>query len=1055
MAIVGESVQFRTGTYAEYLKVSLKDPNSVYFCEDTQQLFVGEIEYTRTLGETADKAYPGDKGAVAYKHANTSSGNPHNVTKSDVGLSNVTNTKAVSVEASQGLTESEKLNARANIGAGTSNFDGNYSSLSGTPTLGSAASKDVATAGNASIDQVVKGNDTRLSDARPASDVSSWAKAASKPSYTASEVGLGNVGNYKAVSTVANQQLSDSEKAAARANIGAGTGSSSFSGAYADLSGTPALGTAASKDVAATGNASESQVVLGNDSRLTDARPASDVSSWAKAAKKPEYTKSEVGLSNVGNFKAVSTVASQGLTDTEKSNARANIGAGTGNSNFSGAYADLSGKPTLGSAAAKDVATSGNATAAQVVMGNDTRLTNARPASDVSGWAKAANKPSYTASEVGAIANTTTHLSGDIATIEKGAANGVATLDADGKVPSSQLPSYVDDVLEYSSLNKFPASGESGKIYVATDTNKTYRWSGTAYVEISPSIVVGTTTGTAFDGKVGNNHVNNKSNPHGVTAAQLGLGNVGNFKAVSTVASQGLTDAEKANARANIGAGTGSSNFSGSYADLSGTPTLGTAAAKNVPASGNAATTEVVLGSDTRLTNSRPASDVAAWAKAATKPTYAASEVGLGNVPNVTTNNQTPTFTVATARENIKSGETIATLFGKIMKFFADLKTVAFTGSYTDLSNKPTIPTNTNQLTNGAGFTTNTGTITGITMNGKSKGSSGEVDLGTVLTGGSQTSTSTADSGSNVYTFSDGSTITVKNGSKGSTGSAGTNGANGTSAAWFTGTAVTGTSTTATAFTVSGSKAGDMYLNTSTYNVYRAAAANSWIYVCNIKGATGANGTNGTNGTTPTIKAAAGSSIEAVGTPSVTAATSGTTTTFTFNNLKGATGATGPQGEKGATGATGPQGPSGTSVTVSKVSESAASGGSNVVTFSDGKTVTIKNGVNGTNGTNGTNGVTPTIKAAAGASVGAVGTPTVTATTSGTTTTFTFNNLKGATGATGPQGPQGEKGDTGATGPQGPKGADATVPVIPWSTWSTLTDTQRAAYGLVVVTDQP
>ncbi len=130
MANVGESVQFRTGTYAEYLKVSPKDPNSVYFCEDTQQLFVGAVEYTRTLGDTADKAYPGDKGAVAYKHASMTSGNPHNVTKSDVGLSNVVNTKAVSVEASQGLTETEKSNARTNIGLSTVLTGGSQTSTS-------------------------------------------------------------------------------------------------------------------------------------------------------------------------------------------------------------------------------------------------------------------------------------------------------------------------------------------------------------------------------------------------------------------------------------------------------------------------------------------------------------------------------------------------------------------------------------------------------------------------------------------------------------------------------------------------------------------------------------------------------------------------------------------------------------------------------------------------------------------------------------------------------------------------------------------------------------
>lgn len=147
--------------------------------------------------------------------------------------------------------------------------------------------------------------------------------------------------------------------------------------------------------------------------------------------------------------------------------------------------------------------------------------------------------------------------------------------------------------------------------------------------------------------------------------------------------------------------------------------------------------------------------------------------------------------------------------------------------------------------------------------------------------GGRQTTTSTADSGSNVYTFTDGSTITVKNGSKGSTGAAAT---------WFSGGVVTGTSTTAKTFTVSGSKAGDMYLNTETSNVYKATAANQWVYLCNIKGP---QGTPGNNGTTPTIKAAAGGNIGVVGTPSVTANTIGTTTTFTFNNLKGQKGDTG------------------------------------------------------------------------------------------------------------------------------------------------------------------
>lgn len=66
---------------------------------------------------------------------------------------------------------------------------------------------------------------------------------------------------------------------------------------------------------------------------------------------------------------------------------------------------------------------------------------------------------------------------------------GKADLE-DGKVPERQLPSYVDDVVEYDSLSAFPETGESGKIYVAKDTNSTYRWSGTEYIKISDRINV-------------------------------------------------------------------------------------------------------------------------------------------------------------------------------------------------------------------------------------------------------------------------------------------------------------------------------------------------------------------------------------------------------------------------------------------------------------------------------------------------------------------------------------------------------------------------------------
>lgn len=72
-----------------------------------------------------------------------------------------------------------------------------------------------------------------------------------------------------------------------------------------------------------------------------------------------------------------------------------------------------------------------------------------------------------------------------------------------GKIPAAQLPSYVDDVLEYEDMSSFPLSGETGKIYIARDTNKTYRWSGITYVEISESLALGETSSTAYAGNKG------------------------------------------------------------------------------------------------------------------------------------------------------------------------------------------------------------------------------------------------------------------------------------------------------------------------------------------------------------------------------------------------------------------------------------------------------------------------------------------------------------------------------------------------------------------------
>lgn len=117
----------------------------------------------------------------------------------------------------------------------------------------------------------------------------------------------------------------------------------------------------------------------------------------------------------------------------------------------------------------------------------DVGLGNVDNTSDAS---KPVSGPQATAIGLKADASaTTTALGTKEATANKGQANGYAGLDGGGKVPAAQLPAYVDDVLEYANLAAFPGTGSAGLIYVTLDTNKTYRWSGSVYTEISPSDV--------------------------------------------------------------------------------------------------------------------------------------------------------------------------------------------------------------------------------------------------------------------------------------------------------------------------------------------------------------------------------------------------------------------------------------------------------------------------------------------------------------------------------------------------------------------------------------
>lgn len=132
-----------------------------------------------------------------------------------------------------------------------------------------------------------------------------------------------------------------------------------------------------------------------------------------------------------------------------------------------------------------------------LVTTDDPRLSDARPASDVYDWAKQPEKPTYTLDELVMAGENQIPIRGQSGWV------GLTLLNENNKINSSLLPSYVDDVIEYETKNSFPSTGESGKIYVAKDTNKIYRWSGSSYVVISDTIALGETSSTAYAGDKG------------------------------------------------------------------------------------------------------------------------------------------------------------------------------------------------------------------------------------------------------------------------------------------------------------------------------------------------------------------------------------------------------------------------------------------------------------------------------------------------------------------------------------------------------------------------
>jgi hypothetical protein len=200
------------------------------------------------------------------------------------------------------------------------------------------------------------------------------------------------------------------------------------------------------------------------------------------------YTKASITVDAQGRI----TAASNGSADFATADARTAISVTDAGGDGSLAYNNTTGVITYTGPSASDVR-------AHFSAGTGITLTDGAIATTITQYTDAAARSAVSAtdaggegsfaynSSTGVFTYTGPSFSGLEVTSAKNQNNGYAGLDSSGKVAAAQLPSYVDDVEEYAAVVNFPATGETGKIYVATGVNKTYRWTGSVYVEISAS----------------------------------------------------------------------------------------------------------------------------------------------------------------------------------------------------------------------------------------------------------------------------------------------------------------------------------------------------------------------------------------------------------------------------------------------------------------------------------------------------------------------------------------------------------------------------------------
>ena len=607
--------------------------------------------------------------------------------KSDVGLGNVGNFKAVSTEASQGLSTTEKTNARNNIGAGTSNLalgDTATTAAAGnhTHTLSIATSEGTSSLTLAYDSKYVltAGGSTFIfkMPAGPSYPVTSVAGKTGAVTLDKSDVGLGNVGNFKAVSTVANQGLTSTEKSNARSNIGAGTSNL-------------ALGTTAS--TAAAGNHTHSEYATKTEAYATGL--GLEISTWpaSKAASD------------------ASTTFHNHLRDTDTACGRTENQIDTSTTIFVDPSISIIYFNTTNAQKIRYVMPSGDADFPNgkriTLVGNFytgekdaysdyaidpygySRLIVANPMAD------AGTSPTLTNfSSIADYADSSSVHVGRQYSMEfiywnkkwysKGYETTLAINEVSPEPIKASLPVTGGAVYAY-----LIACDYASKSYVGTNYSSSSHTHSTSIASSTGTSSLTLAYGSKYSLTAGGTSfvftmpagpsypvtsVAGKTGAVTLSSSDVGLGNVGNFKAVSTVADQGLTSTEKSNARANIGAGT---------SNLAIGTTASTAAAGNHTHSLSIATSTgtssltlahggkyvLTAGGSTYIFTmpAGPSYPVTSVAGKTGAVTLSSSDVGLGNVGNFkavsTVASQGLSATEKTnARNNIAAASTLDAL---------------------------------------------------------------------------------------------------------------------------------------------------------------------------------------------------------------------------------------------------------------------------------------------------------------------------------------------------------------------------------------------------------